>query len=534
MIYTKEIEDKILEEYGISIKLDKYEIMLKNFKEMIKSKIYNYEIDRFGRIISTKTRKKYSLIKHIGDGSFNKASIFREDPSGIEYVVKISKTGIYEFNSNIYSSEEEFKNLFDGFYENIKHVVLYIIIKKYLNFKLIAKPFYFGILKNMEFDGPTIKSTSYIPIMIMEKGEFTLENYIEKLYQSETLEHDNNLICVPDEKYRIMSPSQLQTYKTNSKRLDDERIKQINKILIRIYNYLITINKTLGIEFKHNDLKLNNIVMINETDNSSMFDISGSMYIPYDTRIYDNAIPLIIDFGFCEFKINQNYLLSGLSPRQINFIHNQDYILSPSLPRCWNSILDIMMLHSSLNIIQICMAYGLDVNHTNTTKSQFGPFASRRFIDEFKNVKYDLIDFPSNNLLIFKHNQDSNILGLIPFFYMELWNIYNTIFTKGSIIIDNKEIKKDPNHDGNETKVTKNNLWRIFYYREIFTENLIKNLIEKIKEDLRTNKPITFYIEPLELAHNIGLTHFNLKEIKYKNKYLKYKMKYLALKNSRL
>lgn len=532
MIYTKEIEDKILEEYGISIKLDKYEIMLNNFKDMIKSKIYNYENDGFGRIISTKTpRKKYTLIKHIGDGSFNKASIFREDPSGIEYVLKTSKTGIYEFNSNIYSSEGEFKNLFDGFYENIKHVVLYIIIKKYLNFKLIAKPFYFGILKNIEFDGPSIISTSYIPIMIMEKGEFTLENYIEKLYQSETLEQNKYLMCVPDEKYRIMSSSQLQTYKTNSKRLDDDRIKQINKILIRIYNYLITINKNLGIEFKHNDLKLNNIVMINETDKSSMFDISGSMYIPYDLRIYDNAIPLIIDFGFCEFKINQNYLLSGLSPRQINFIHNQNYILSPPLPRCWNSILDIMMLYGSLNIIQLCIPYGLDVDHTNTTKSQFGPFASRRFIDEFKNVKYEIIDFPSNNLLIFKHNQDSNILGLIPFFYMELWDIYNTILTKGSIIINNKQITKK---DEDPLNVTKDNLWRIFYYREIFTENLIKNLIGKIKESLQINKPITFYIEPIELAHNIGLTHFNLKQIEYKKKYLKYKMKYLTLKNSKL
>ena len=112
---------------------------------------------------------------------------------------------------------------------------------------------------------------------------------------------------------------------------------------------------------------------------------------------------------------------------------------------------------------------------------------------------------------------------------MELWDIYNTILTKGSIIINNKQITKK---DEDPLNVTKDNLWRIFYYREIFTENLIKNLIGKIKESLQINKPITFYIEPIELAHNIGLTHFNLKQIEYKKKYLKYKMKYLTLKNS--
>jgi len=135
MIYSEEIEKEILKEYGINIKLDNYEKMLTHFKKMIMvDNFYNYKNDRNGRIISIKINekgreiddKKFKLVKHIGEGSFNRASIF-EDDQKVEYVVKESKSGIFEFDSTIDLKKGHMDTLFDGFYENIKHVVLYII-----------------------------------------------------------------------------------------------------------------------------------------------------------------------------------------------------------------------------------------------------------------------------------------------------------------------------------------------------------------------------------------------------------------------
>ena len=502
-MYGEKIENEILKEYGINIKLDNYENMLINFKKMIMvDNFYNYKNDSNGRIISIKIDekgikregKKFQSVKPIGSGSFNNAYIFNEgynpwdSPSTIEkcinteYIVKISKTGVYEIDSTIDANEEDFKSLFDAFYENIKHIVLYIIIKNKLNFKLIAKPFHFGIMKHMQFDDRSkIVSTTYIPIMFMEKGETTFDDYVEKLYQSKSKKIGNDVICNRNEKYNITTPNQLEIYKQNLVDLESKIIKYCNKLLIRIYNYLIKINE-LGIKFKHNDFKINNIVIINAREGASIFDNLGNLIQPVGNMLEpdnmylgDTVIPLIIDFGYCEFEIikSENYL------NKINFVSNDDYKISPPLPLFWYSVLDIMMLHSSFSFIQICKPKG------------FG---------EDKELEYELSNFPIKNLFKFKNNPGSNILDAsnLETFYFILSKLNN--------------FKLD-------------DLWKLFYKRQIFTERYIEGL---------KSRKVSFYIKPEELARNIGIPHFNLKEIKYENKYLKYKMKYLTLKNSKL
>jgi hypothetical protein len=337
----------------------------------------------------------------------------------------------------------------------------------------------------MDFDDRcNIVSTSYIPIMFMEKGETTFDDYIEKLYQSNSKIIGNDVICERNEKYNITTPNQLEIYKQNLEDLESTIIKYCNKLLIRIYNYLIKINE-LGIKFKHNDFKMNNIVIIGDRKGTSIFDISGYLIQPngnmldIGNKMYlaDSVTPLIIDFGLCEFEINEGNEENHL--KQINFVNNDDYKVSPALPLFWYSVLDIMMLHTSFSFIQICKPKGFDKDNK---------------------LEYELSNFPIKKLFKFKHNPGSNILDAenLDRFYYILSKLNN---------------------------FTLDNLWQLFYERKKFTESYIEGF---------KSRKVSFYIKPEELARNIGIPHFNLKEIKYEKKYLKYKMKYLALKNSRL
>ena len=153
-------------------------------------------------------RKIFTFKKFLSAGSFNKTDIY------------IDKT-THDYKEYIFrsSTASSFDDQFKSFYENLKHIILYILIRKNLgNIKFIPKPYHFGLKKES-----TGKITIY---MIMEKGECTLLDYFQKSTVTDL---------------------------------------QIKKIVFSIYVDLWNINSLFSnkIYFKHNDLKCNNIVISN-------------------------------------------------------------------------------------------------------------------------------------------------------------------------------------------------------------------------------------------------------------------------------
>lgn len=183
----------------------------------------NIEYDRVrqdGRI----DRRIFSFKKKLSEGSFNKTDIY------------IDKT-THDYKEYIFRSStgKTFDDQFKSFYENLKHIILYIIIRKLLgSIKFIPKPYFFGLKKEA--------SGLVILYMVMEKGENTLDEYID----------EKNI-----------------------------PVEQIKNILFSIYTDLYLFNSLFDekINFKHNDFKANNIV------------------------ITSRGVPLIIDFGLSMFNL---------------------------------------------------------------------------------------------------------------------------------------------------------------------------------------------------------------------------------------
>jgi hypothetical protein len=183
----------------------------------------NIEYDRVrpdGKI----DRRIFSFKKKLSQGTFNKTEIYI-DKTTHDYKEYIFRSSI---GTNI---DDQFKS----FYENLKHIILYVIIRKLLGpNKFIPKPYFFGLKK--EANGSV---TLY---MVMEKGESTLDKYIDE------------------------------------KKIP---VDQIKNILFSIYVNLFSLIALFGykLNFKHNDFKANNIVVTSK------------------------GAPLIIDFGFSMFNL---------------------------------------------------------------------------------------------------------------------------------------------------------------------------------------------------------------------------------------
>ena len=106
----------------------------------------------------------YTYIREISKGSFNETALYYID-SDINNTVVIRK--------NINSSNN-IKLQFVSFYENLKHLILYILIRKYVRDtqynKFIPKPFHLGFLK--------LELNNITTIMVMEGGVMDLTTYV--------------------------------------------------------------------------------------------------------------------------------------------------------------------------------------------------------------------------------------------------------------------------------------------------------------------------------------------------------------------
>jgi hypothetical protein len=176
-------------------------------------------------------RKIFTFKKYLSAGSFNKTDIY------IDKTTHNYKEYIFR-SSTSYRFEDQFKS----FYENLKHIILYIIIRKRLgNKKFIPQPYHFGLKK----DAITKKITLY---MIMEKGKSTLQTYLE------------TASLTPDHIKKLIFSIYCDLY-------------ELSFLTIKDGDILTSLN------FKHNDFKCNNLV------------------------VSEIGAPLIIDFGLSRFTL---------------------------------------------------------------------------------------------------------------------------------------------------------------------------------------------------------------------------------------
>jgi hypothetical protein len=368
------------------IKLDDYDTMLDNFKTMYNNKTIPIYIKKIGDTIEYNSAT-VTIKSRMGSGTYNEAFICK-DGNG-EYIMK---------KSIISRAPADMKStiLFDALYENIKHIILYLIINKFIgNIKLFPKPYICGFY---------VEGGEYEHIIIMEKGDKTLGDYI----------------------MNINTP--------------DMQLTESRRIILNIYNYLILINKLTSIQFKHNDLKFNNIVMASSKD----------------------PTPLLIDFGFCEFTLER---ISFISMERISFISMNTHTKGEELPFGYDSVLDIMQLISSFYFYEKRPGFFVD------------PANIFKFI---QNNKSNILD--TDNFVTFLNT-------------LKLFGFYGR---------------------------PKSNIFELFYIS--IDLSTVQSIIEENK------LTCSFYIDPILLAYNIGLSYDDLKIMKYQNKYLKYKMKYFALK----
>jgi len=236
-----------LKKFGLDIKLDTIDklrdqfykmisnpLKLATFKDVVVDKDGSTSIE-FNRVRSDGSieRKIFTFKQTLSSGSFNKTDIY-EDRSSVNFKE-------YIFRSSIsWTLQDQFLS----FYENLKHMILYIIIRIRLgNKKFIPQPYHFGLKKNT--------SGTITLFMIMEKGKSTLDNYIEK-----------STLSTLDIKKLVFS-IYCDLYELSNLYIKDKDISTLLK-------------------FKHGDFKCNNLV------------------------VSEKGAPLIIDFGFSRFTLTDS------------------------------------------------------------------------------------------------------------------------------------------------------------------------------------------------------------------------------------
>lgn len=220
----------------------------------------------------TYDNKEFEHEKTIAKGSFNNTSIYKDTTSMEQFILRRSK--IFK----TWDTEEEKEEIFKSFYENIKHIILYLLIRKKIgDYKFIPKPYYLGIDK---VDVGSLKGIEIL--MVMELGTMTLRKYIE----------DNRTT-----------------------------IDLIRKKFLTIYTDL---DKLSIFDFRHGDLKCNNIVMSKKLN------------------------PLIIDFGYSQFSIINETGTRILFKSQNNILP----IYDKTNYNGYNQIHDMLQLIASVNFIE--------------------------------------------------------------------------------------------------------------------------------------------------------------------------------------
>jgi len=189
-----DIINTVLPKYGINIKLDTYENMLDEFKKLITSensildnfKTFEYLENSAGGAtaqapgdIEDKNFKiennSFQFIKALKKGSFNKTSIYLNEITRKNVIVRHarSRDSIKDEKINI---DEFTKDIFNNVYSNLKHIILYLLIRiNKIRVKFIPEPYFFVLNKDISLG-------YYDFFMIMEIGiGGTLEDEIKSI-----------------------------------------------------------------------------------------------------------------------------------------------------------------------------------------------------------------------------------------------------------------------------------------------------------------------------------------------------------------
>lgn len=309
-----------LPKYGIKMKIDSYENMLAEFKKIITSeKLLSANFTKFEYLNNKKDFKigevNFKFIRTLESGGYNATSIYINEKTNVEVVVREKRTK-YSINEDGEESIKKYtEDIFNILYSNMKHIILHILVKRNnIKIKFIPIPYYCVLNSD-------ISSGNFDFFMIMEKGEQTLKNYIENLLEM--------------------------------KMKNELRSSIIKQYFLSIYSDLYLLE---FINFRHGDLKINNIVLTLK------------------------ANPMLIDFDYSQFNIGT---LVFKSIRETEGIHyDKPY---------FNQVHDIMQLIVSLNILNKGKQIRIDPykifkflknNNTNILDGDLLKSKLKQFIDE--------------------------------------------------------------------------------------------------------------------------------------------------------
>lgn len=248
----------------------------------------------------------FTFIRNLSvEGSYNKIQLYK-DSNNKQYIFRSA------LKKKELKSEADDEYLFRSFFENLKHFILYFLLKYYTpynKYKIVPEVYYFGLYKNIETDEQTF-------ITCMEMGRKTLGDYFVDI---------------------------------------NTNYQEMRNILFTIYRSLEFLN-LIGLNFKHGDLKYNNILMSNKYK-PMIIDFGKSSFILDDLNFglddssaqYDNPyINITHDMMqlLCSLFIPKEVSLIGLEQSQniddykinvyeiFKFNGSSNYILNSNVMRC--------------------------------------------------------------------------------------------------------------------------------------------------------------------------------------------------------
>ena len=209
--------------------------------------IFNSHVNEIGTVDDTHMRLcvkennifkiyNFTLVRNLtSEGYWNKIQLYK-DTKNKYYIFRtaLKKKEIY--------SEPDDEYLYKSFEENLKHIILYFLLKYYyshIKYKIVPEVYYFGLYIDC-----LTKEKSFITCM--EAGEKTLENYFESI---------------------------------------SENYFEMRRTIYTIFRSLEMLND-FGLSFTHGDLKYNNILMTKK--NKPMIIDFGKSRFKLDNLIFES------------------------------------------------------------------------------------------------------------------------------------------------------------------------------------------------------------------------------------------------------
>ncbi|ADO67166.1 hypothetical protein crov133 [Cafeteria roenbergensis virus] len=245
--------NKFLEKMGISIDIKKlYNILTSKFKgEVLEDELPRLALYSDYAEIKLKNTDETIIIKNIKkrtEGGYNQ--IYEGDSNIKNFKKIIIRTVDVKFLQNKLFIENE-KILYETIYENLKHIILYIINRCNIGkqYQLVPQPLTMGY-----------NPLTHQIMFIMEKGDYTLKDTLQ------------NTIT------RII----------NNEDLSEQKLK-IRQLIYSFYKSLSLFNEQLDY-FVHGDAKYNNVIIKN--DKIMLIDFGFSCFKLYDL-IFDSSIKYV-------------------------------------------------------------------------------------------------------------------------------------------------------------------------------------------------------------------------------------------------